>query len=99
MTPDERGRRLAARFEAMSPEAQRLLCEQSRWWPMGDGSISIRVTAEADERDALLEFAQVLREEFGVEIQDSASDSASECRGPGLTFEELRRRRSSSGTS
>jgi hypothetical protein len=106
LTPQPRGLALARQLERMSPAAQRLLTEHSRWWPTKDGGICWRIAAPPEDMDALRELAHVLcsgldldveRAELDLERAELDDPPEPVGDGDGLTFDEfqelLRQRR------
>jgi hypothetical protein len=74
----------------MSPAAQRLFTERSRWWPGAGGQVGFRIEAPPDDADALRELIDVLCAGFDLDLEDGDADA-----GPdfgdrdGLTFDEF----------
>jgi hypothetical protein len=90
LTPQARGRALARRLEQMSPAAQRLFTERSRWWPGPGGQVGFRIEAPPDDADALRELIDVLCAGFNLDLEDGdADDEPDFVDGDGLTFDEF----------
>ncbi|WP_052669030.1 hypothetical protein [Nitriliruptor alkaliphilus] len=86
-----RGLELAKRLEEMSPEARRLLTENSRWWPRQDGGLGFRIDADTEELAALEELSGVLALGLGLDLEHRAPDEKLVLDdGDGLTFAQLR---------
>jgi hypothetical protein len=75
----------------MSPAAQRLWTESSRWWPREDGGLSFRIEAAPDEADALRELSEVLSAGFGLHLDEGAEPvhEPDVAHGGGLSFAEF----------
>lgn len=86
-----RGLELAKRLEEMSPEARRLLTENSRWWPRRDGRLGFRIDADAEELAALEELSGVLALGLGVDLEHRGPEEEPALDdGDGLTFAQFR---------
>jgi hypothetical protein len=86
-----RGLALAKRLEAMSPEAQRLLTENSRWWLRPHGGLGFRIDADEDDRAAMEELSSVLALGLGLDVEHRGPDEELALdEGGGLTFAQFR---------